>query len=1153
MEISNLDTKEKFLAKEETDFNSENCLENTQSIDTRINLLNRDLLKKSVPKRLELDLKEARCLDFNTDETMCYVGSSGGLLAKVDLRNSQTTCKKTKVISCIALHEAKNLVFLGLAEGGIEVFDADTLANSKSIPGHINEVTRLVIREDYLYSSGKDSQVVIWDLQTMTPKVLHTHNHPVLGLALNTQSTIVASSDLEGIIMVQKVSVHTLKIQSGMKEVWSLALSYDSTYLAAGGGKGQIEIWNLKKMKLEKLFTQHKDKITFLEFIKETYCLISCSFDKHVRVWDIANNFSEVLEGHNEKVMQCYVSKDSNYFYTIGGFEVLVWELSSSLPTRQVSSQPDRISQILINGLKECAICNRSHYIDFIHLASGNRVAFYEPLEEVICIEQSKDQRVLFILTRKKVIKYSITTNSEMHQAEYPRGEYSLNSKLKVTEDKVLLATGKGIEIYTVADLHLRSTIELNSKCIEVSNDESKLFVGKSKGEIEIYDLSNLGLFKHTKEHCSEIKHLQITSDDKLLVSSESTRIRIWFVETMECFRNVIPGGEINTFCLTNQEKFLVTITSQKIIKFWDLVHFVLLFETLVSQECSSAVENPTSKETMFSEMGNVLAVPHINIHSDFTITCKYITKQGFCQYILAQINYEETLTNIPMYNQAVIFPHVLNSLHILSFYGKEKLLKRSLKDNASFVFNSKSPLEIALEKGYSAIQKVLVKHIAKQGKINHEELWVVAESLNQLNFSGLKCLQTLYSAIYGPIKFRTQVFCSKSLKLPHYIESETLNPDMSQLPVDKNNTKVHIYSSFIPLPLTKGSRLSLNFLESLKSCPNNQVLTTEFIKVFLDYKWQKARTLLYFQSLVFLVYLCALSTYVILGSSYEMLWVIFLTNAVLVFYECLQITLLKTKYWKKISSYISICQFVMWLVYFSVESQESNNILGIIIFVSLVKGTSCFRLFKNTRYLVNLILQVMKDMTSFSVLLFYSTFGFALIFTATSGQNNFIKVLSHSFFIDFAEFFIEVPNPVECFFFVVVTFVNTLMMLNLLISIIGDTFDKVQESRELAESLEVIDLVIEAEYLAFWNRENQTMKYLAVVSRGVNHSEDETWNGKISEIKKKLLVMDSQISCSNEAIQKLVRDKIDRLEANTNKELLEIKRSLKEINEKVN
>ena len=80
------------------------------------------------------------------------------------------------------------------------------------------------------------------------------------------------------------------------------------------------------------------------------------------------------------------------------------------------------------------------------------------------------------------------------------------------------------------------------------------------------------------------------------------------------------------------------------------------------------------------------------------------------------------------------------------------------------------------------------------------------------------------------------------------------------------------------------------------------------------------------------------------------------------------------------------------------------------------------------------------------------------------------------------------------------------LLMLNLLIAIISDTFERVYSNRVASDYKEKAAIVLEFENLMFWNRDRVDMAYLHTIKYKVPDGQDSNeWDGKINQMKKEI------------------------------------------------
>jgi hypothetical protein len=169
----------------------------------------------------------------------------------------------------------------------------------------------------------------------------------------------------------------------------------------------------------------------------------------------------------------------------------------------------------------------------------------------------------------------------------------------------------------------------------------------------------------------------------------------------------------------------------------------------------------------------------------------------------------------------------------------------------------------------------------------------------------------------------------------------------------------------------------------------------------------------------------------------------------------------------------------------------------------------------------------------SFALIIVFIIFGFTFIFYQIQYKNqkrleesgsvdieeiDIQTALLNTYLIMFGQWETEDYYDVQMPFFIVITIFLTIILLNLLISIIGDTYQKVQENQISSDNIEKLDVLIESFHIKrifrrfFWcfyrkkKTRDQSYKYLFWVSEKNGEDEDEEgWEGKLQEINKEL------------------------------------------------
>eukprot|EP00358_Blepharisma_japonicum_P000194 CAMPEP_0202949714 /NCGR_PEP_ID=MMETSP1395-20130829/16551_1 /ASSEMBLY_ACC=CAM_ASM_000871 /TAXON_ID=5961 /ORGANISM="Blepharisma japonicum, Strain Stock R1072" /LENGTH=189 /DNA_ID=CAMNT_0049652989 /DNA_START=3244 /DNA_END=3810 /DNA_ORIENTATION=+ len=99
-----------------------------------------------------------------------------------------------------------------------------------------------------------------------------------------------------------------------------------------------------------------------------------------------------------------------------------------------------------------------------------------------------------------------------------------------------------------------------------------------------------------------------------------------------------------------------------------------------------------------------------------------------------------------------------------------------------------------------------------------------------------------------------------------------------------------------------------------------------------------------------------------------------------------------------------------------------------------------------------------------------------------------------------------------QYFCFTLATLINVVLMLNLLVSTLGDTYDKFQTVSAELDSKEMLSLVIEFESILFWARSEKAKavrqdKLMYLQRCDLFHDTDasDKWQGKIKELSLKI------------------------------------------------
>lgn len=267
------------------------------------------------------------------------------------------------IFLCTALSADGKKLATGARDGSVGLWDTDTRNEGHHLTGHKGNVLAVAFapKGEFLVSAGSDKSVRVWSLDgrekvkpiackdvptcvAVSPdgkriayagwdSAIHQVNAdngetigerpaeqgPIFSLIFSPDGKWLASGGRRGTVQIWEAT-NELKpvatLPDNGRTVWALSWTPDSATLAASADKS-VKIWNVAEKKLTLELTGHKAPIRALAFTDGGKKLISGSEDKTVKVWDLARKSAETLAGANGSVVGAAVSPDGKSIYTV--------------------------------------------------------------------------------------------------------------------------------------------------------------------------------------------------------------------------------------------------------------------------------------------------------------------------------------------------------------------------------------------------------------------------------------------------------------------------------------------------------------------------------------------------------------------------------------------------------------------------------------------------------------------------------------------------------------------------------------------------------------------------------------------------------------------------------------------------------------------
>ena len=184
-------------------------------------------------------------------------------------------------------------------------------------------------------------------------------------------------------------------------------------------------------------------------------------------------------------------------------------------------------------------------------------------------------------------------------------------------------------------------------------------------------------------------------------------------------------------------------------------------------------------------------------------------------------------------------------------------------------------------------------------------------------------------------------------------------------------------------------------------------------------------------------------------ASEWKLIWffLLIIVNVMLTVWEIFQFKAMLVEYFKSFLNIIDSIRIIITGIWIMLELSSINylKLSWIVAFIKLLRGITAFRLFDGTRYYIKLITAALTDIKYFLIIFVCSTFTFGLLFTISRRKTvDFSSIWSDPYGLNFGDFVDPDDNvdfTMDYIVFIGATLFIVVLMLNLLISILGDSY----------------------------------------------------------------------------------------------------------------
>ncbi|MCB0104776.1 MAG: PD40 domain-containing protein, partial [Caldilineaceae bacterium] len=331
--------------------------------------------------------------------------------------------------------------------------------------------------------------------------------------------------------------------------VFSVTISANDRWIAAGFDNGEIGLWQLPHMEPECIMVGHQRRVRCVAFSPDNRLLVSASLDNTARLWNVeTGRCVQLFRGHQKGVHTALFSPDGRYIATGGqDHHLCLWDAMTGQLLTTLYGHTDWVNAVAFHP-------------DGRLLASASHDGTIRLWDLRTAVEQrsSQEEPLLDIL----------------------EGQYRIVT-LTFSPDGSLLASAGGdstVRLWDVKSREVVHTLHRHTgwiRSIAFSPDGSRLASAGTDQLIRLWAVPAGDIVDVLHGHTAEISSLAFTSDGKMLISIAGQVINLWDLSNPQHGQAVrsLQSSVTPIRCVTFSPngKLIASGSPQGVIHLWDV------------------------------------------------------------------------------------------------------------------------------------------------------------------------------------------------------------------------------------------------------------------------------------------------------------------------------------------------------------------------------------------------------------------------------------------------------------------------------------------------------------------------------------------------------------------------------------------------------
>jgi WD40 repeat protein len=484
-------------------------------------------------------------------------------------------------------------------KGDIQIWDARSFTKLINCQAHQHWTWAIDFSPDsrYLVSGSDDHQVKLWEVATGECLRTYTgHTFSVNTVTFSPDGRMLASSSQDSTIRLwhtfpgkSSPEIQTLVGHNG--RIWSIAFSPDGLTIVSGGEDLTVRLWNVAKGTCLAEWEAHEGWVRFVAFSPDGRSIASCSYDRSIKIWDVTKipDFSKksgiclclyTLTGHQQPVSAIAFSPDGQQLVS-SSFDktIKLWDLNNGKCLKTLLGHHSRIWTVAFHPHgQQIASGSDDNNTKIWDLKQGRCIkTIVGHTNAIISVKLSPNAGYLASGSEDNTIrvwdinKGSICQTLRDHTNRVWSVDFSPNSRL--------LASGSADYTIKLWDWQLGNCLQTlrghQSWVWQVafSPDGQTLASSSYDHTVKIWNVDTGECLKTLQGHASPVIFVTFSPDGQLLASSDFDGIiKLWNPDSGECCQN-IPGHKNSVWSVdfNSNGQWLVSSSYDETIKLWSV------------------------------------------------------------------------------------------------------------------------------------------------------------------------------------------------------------------------------------------------------------------------------------------------------------------------------------------------------------------------------------------------------------------------------------------------------------------------------------------------------------------------------------------------------------------------------------------------------